>query len=126
MQKYGIALEQLSQNGQVAVQAAERLGARTLIYRDKLPVAAIVPASDLEKLAPAELTEAGEDPLLSLCGTFSDDAFVDRLSDLQRTVLFNRSSKERPSKKGSKKSRAETTRRPPPPPGPPLSRGRRS
>ena len=90
MQKYGLTLDQLSAHGQAAAQAAERMASRTTIYRDKVPVAAIVPIADLEKLEPADPGEAGEDPLLALCGTCSDDVFVDSLVDLSSTVLFRR------------------------------------
>ncbi|HZO14933.1 MAG TPA: hypothetical protein VFB62_16775 [Polyangiaceae bacterium] len=119
MQKYGIAVEQMSPSGQVAVQAAERLGVRTTIYRDRLPVAAIVPAADLEKLEAPELTDPAEDPLLSLCGTFSNDAFVDRAGDLERTGLFHRPA----SAPDKAVTRTGTTLKPP---APPRSRGRRT
>jgi hypothetical protein len=90
MQKYGLTLDQLSAHGQAAAQAAERMSSRTTIYREKVPVAAIVPVADLDKLEPADPGEAGEDPLLALCGTCNDDAFVDTLVDLSTTVLFRR------------------------------------
>lgn len=91
MQKYGLELDQLSAHGQAAVQAAERVGSRTVIYRDKAAVAAIVPGRDLEKLEANEPTEAGPDPLLSLCGTCSHDVFVDQMNaDMSRTALFRR------------------------------------
>jgi hypothetical protein len=79
MQKYGIAVEQLTGQGQAAAQAAERIGARTIIYREKTPIAAVVPLGDLLQLEP-DPGENGDDPLLSLCGTCSSDRFVDRLS----------------------------------------------
>jgi len=89
MQKYGIAVEQLSGPGAAAVQAAERMRARTLIYRDKIPVAAVIPVEELESLESPEPAQPGQDPLLSLCGTCNDDAFVDSLlSDLSQTMLF--------------------------------------
>lgn len=91
MQKFGIPVEQMSTHGQAAAQSAVRTGARTIIYRDASPVAAIVPLADLDKLDPPDPSEAtGEDPLLSLCGTFNNDVFVDRLSDLSHTALFRR------------------------------------
>jgi hypothetical protein len=91
MQRYGIDLEQLSPHAQAATQAAERLGARTIIYRDQVPLAAIVPIADLDKLDPPDPADAGADPLLALSGTCSNDTFVDAMSaDLGRTNLFRR------------------------------------
>ena len=90
MQKYGILLEQLAPHGQAAVQAAERAGARTIIYRDKVPVAAVVPAHELNELS-VSFDDSNPDPLLSLCGTCQQDTFVDALmGELTRTVLFKR------------------------------------
>ena len=89
--KYGIEVDRLSAHGQAAVRAAERDGARTVIYRDKVPLAVVVPHSDLEKLEPGDPGEVGADPLLALAGTCHHDAFVDGLmDDLSRTVLFKR------------------------------------
>jgi len=90
MQKYGISVDQMSQHGRAAAQAAERLQSTTIIYRDKVPVAAIIPMEDLDKLDPPDPGAAGDDPLLSMCGTCNNDAFVDQLSDLSHTVLFRR------------------------------------
>ena len=90
MHKFGISLEQLAPHGQAAVQAAERMGARTLVYRDKVAVAAIIAVDDLQRLDPT-VTDTGTDPLLSLCGTCHQDSFVDSLAgELTRTVLFKR------------------------------------
>jgi hypothetical protein len=91
MHKFGIPVEHMSAHGKAATQAATRGGARTVIYRERVPVAAIVPLTDLRALDPPDPSEiSGEDPLLSLCGTFGDDAFVDQLSDLGQTVLFRK------------------------------------
>lgn len=91
MQRYGLDVAQLSPHGQAAVQAAERLGSRTIIYRDKVPVAAVVPIADLEKMDPADPVEQdGVDPLLSLCGNFASDYFVDGTAELERTNLYLR------------------------------------
>ncbi len=81
----------MSAHGQAAVQAAERMAARTIIYRDKVPLAAIVPYGDLDKLDPRDPGESGTDPLLSLCGTMHNDVFVDAMNaDMTQTVLFRR------------------------------------
>lgn len=89
--KYGIEVAQLSAHGQAAVRAAEQLGARTIIYRDQLPLAAIVPAEDIDKLDPNDPGERGSDPLLALCGKCDNDAFVDQFNhELSKTTLFNR------------------------------------
>ena len=91
MHKFGIPVEHMSAHGQAATQAATRTGSRTVIYRDRVPLAAIVPLRDLQTLDPPDPSEVtGEDPLLSLCGTFSDDVFVDQMSELGRTVLFRK------------------------------------
>lgn len=114
MQKYGISLEQLGPHARAAVQASEVHGARTVIYRDKLAVAAVVPMSDVERIDPVQLGDAGNDPLLALCGTCSNDVFVDSMSELSSTVLFKRAPRR-------------ATLPPPPaphlrPPAPPLRR----
>jgi hypothetical protein len=89
MQKYGIAVDQLSGHAQAAAQAAERIGARTIIYREQVPIAAVIPMSDLKELDPADPGDSGDDPLLSLCGTCSSDAFVDGLrGELTTTMMF--------------------------------------
>jgi hypothetical protein len=90
-QKYGIDVQSMSPHGVAAVQAAERLSARTIIYREQVPLAAIVPFADIDKLDPRDPGEDGSDPLLSLSGTCSNDAFVDAMNaDMSRTVLFRR------------------------------------
>jgi hypothetical protein len=88
--KYGVELSELSAHGQAAVRAAEQLGARTVIYRDKLAVAAVIPVEDLERLEPRDPGEGGNDPLLALCGKCDNDAFVDQFNDLSKTRLFQR------------------------------------
>ncbi|MEM9696705.1 MAG: hypothetical protein AAGA56_29460 [Myxococcota bacterium] len=91
MQQFGIDVTQLSAHGDAAVQAAERLSARTVVYRDRVPVAAIVPWRDFDALDADSPTDAGRDPLLTLCGTCSHDVFVDQVNaDMSRTVLFRR------------------------------------
>lgn len=90
MQKYAIEVEQMAPQGQAAVQAAERLGARTLVYRDKLPVAAIIAHKELDQLRPMG-ANVEEDLLLALCGTCQQDGFADALvGELTRTVMFKR------------------------------------
>lgn len=89
--KYAIDLEQMSDPGAAAAQAAESSRARTVIYSDKTPVAAIVPFDELGKLEPTEPTESGSDPLLSLCGACRQDTFVDAvLADFGHTMLYRR------------------------------------
>ncbi len=88
--QYGLEVDQLSAHGQAAVRAAEQLGARTVIFRDRLPVAALVAAEDLERLEPRDPGEGGTDPLLALCGKCDNDAFVDQFNDLSKTRLFDR------------------------------------
>lgn len=91
MRKYGIVVEQLSPHGAAAVQAAERAGARTIVYRDQAPVAALVPMSDLRELEPTDPGESGGDPLLSLCGKCQEDMFVDSLyGEMNTTSLFRK------------------------------------
>jgi hypothetical protein len=88
-QKYGMPVEQLSPRGSAAAEAAELTRARTVIYRDETPIAAIVPFEDLEALDPTDPAEAGPDPLLSLCGACRQDLFVDSvIGDFGRTMLF--------------------------------------
>jgi hypothetical protein len=90
-QKYGMPLEQLTPRGIAAAEAAELNRARTIIYRDETPIAAIVPFEDLEVLDPSDPAEAGPDPLLSLCGSCRQDQFVDSvIGNLNRTMLFSR------------------------------------
>ncbi len=88
--KYGIEVEQLSAHGQGAVRAAEQLGARTVIFRDRMPVAAIVPTEDLERLGPRDPGEGGADPLLALCGKCDNGSFVEQFNHLSKTKLFQR------------------------------------
>jgi hypothetical protein len=89
MQKYGLTIDQLGPHAQAAAQAAERLGARTIVYRDQVPIAAFVPMSDIAQLDPPDPGASGEDPLLSLCGTCSSDAFVDGMrGELGTTMMF--------------------------------------
>ncbi|MBW2528542.1 MAG: hypothetical protein JRI23_30495 [Deltaproteobacteria bacterium] len=89
--KYAIELDQMSEHGAAAAQAAESSRARTVVYCDKTPVAAIVPFDDLARLEPAQPTETGTDPLLSLCGACRQDAFVDAvLGDFGSTMLYRR------------------------------------
>ncbi len=90
MEKYGVSVDQMSPHGRAAAQAAERLQATTIVYRDKVPVAAIIPMEHLEKLDPPDPGAGGEDPLLSMCGTCNHDAFVDQMFDLGHTILFRR------------------------------------
>lgn len=88
--KYGVEVAELSAHGQAAVRAAEQLGARTVIYRDKLPIAAVISVEDLERLEPRDPGGTGGDPLLALCGKCDNDAFVDQFNDLSKTRLFQR------------------------------------
>jgi len=90
-QKYGMAVGELSARALAAVEAAETTRARTVIYRDKTPVAAIMPIDDLEAVEPSDPAEAGPDPLLSLCGSCRQDVFADSmLGDFGKTMLFRR------------------------------------
>lgn len=89
--KYGISVEVLSAPCASAAAAAERTLARTLVYRDGVPVAAIVSMDDVRALEPADPGESGQDPLLALCGSCQDDFFVDSLmGDFSQTVLFRK------------------------------------
>jgi hypothetical protein len=86
-----MSVEQVATRGRAAVEAAELQRARTVVFRDASPIAAIVPSADLELLEPADPGESGPDPLLSLCGSCRHDVFVDNvLSDFNRTMLFRR------------------------------------
>ena len=90
--KYGISVEALSPQAASAVTAAERTLARTLVFRDGVPVAAIVPMEDMRALEPADPGESGQDPLLALCGSCQNDFFVDALlGDFSQTGLFRKS-----------------------------------
>ena len=90
-QKYGMPVEQLTPRAIAAAEAAELNQARTIIYRDETPIAAIVPVEDLEVLDPADPAETGPDPLLSLCGACRQDAFVDSVvGDVRQAMLFRR------------------------------------
>jgi hypothetical protein len=91
VQKYGIPISELPGHCLDAVDAAERVRARTLVTRDGLPIAAIVPMADLDKIDPPDPATAGIDPLLALCGACRHDEFVDLLlHDLSRTGLWHR------------------------------------
>ena len=118
MQKYGISLEQLGPHARAAVQASEVHGARTVIYRDKLAVAAVVPMKDVERIDPVQHGDVGSDPLLALCGTCHNDVFVDSMSELSRTVLFKRETQA--PRRGTLPPPAPHLR----PPAPPLRRKR--
>ena len=79
----------MSTHGLAGVKAVERMSAPTIIYRDKIPVAAIVPHRDLDRLEPRDPGADGDDPLLSFCGSCKHDVFVDMLNDdLGQTMLF--------------------------------------
>jgi hypothetical protein len=91
VQKYGIPIVDLPGHCLDAVDAAERIRARTLVTREGHPIAAIVPMSDLDKIDPPDPAVDGVDPLLSLCGTCRHDEFVESLlTDLSRTGLWHR------------------------------------
>jgi hypothetical protein len=75
--RYGLPLTDLAQRAFDAVEAAERSKARTVILRDGQPIGAIVPIDDLDRVDPPDPGLNGGDPLLSLCGTCRQDAFVD-------------------------------------------------
>lgn len=91
IQKYGIPLRDLPTHCVDAVDAAERARARTLVLREGIPVAAIVPMADFERVEPPDPSAGGQDPLLALCGTCHHDDFVDSLSaDLASTRLWSK------------------------------------
>ncbi len=91
VQKYGIPITDLPGHCLDAVDAAERIRARTLVTREGHPIAAIVPMADLDKIEPPDPAASGVDPLLALCGTCRHDEFVDSfLTDLSRTGLWHR------------------------------------
>ncbi|MDI1443784.1 MULTISPECIES: hypothetical protein [unclassified Polyangium] len=91
VQKYGIPIADLPGHCLDAVDAAERVRARTLVTREGHPIAAIVPMSDLDKIDPPDPAVDGVDPLLSLCGTCRHDEFVDSLlTDISQTGLWRR------------------------------------
>jgi hypothetical protein len=88
-QKYGIPIGDLPSHCLDAVDAAERMRARTLIVRGPLAVAAIVPMSDFDRIDPPDPGATGQDPLLALCGACRHDDFVDNfVSDLNQTSLW--------------------------------------
>jgi hypothetical protein len=90
-QKFGIPLPDLPSHCTDAVEAAERIHARTLVLRGGRAVAAIVPMADLDRLEPPDPGAAGVDPLLALSGACHHDEFVDTLvSDLSRSGLWKR------------------------------------
>jgi hypothetical protein len=92
-QKYGIPFSDLPAHCQDAVDAAERARARTLVTRDGIAVAAIVPITDLDRIEPPDPGAGGADPLLALCGACQHDEFVDRLvSDFSKTGLWQQGS----------------------------------
>lgn len=89
MQKYGITIEQLSANGAAAVRAAERSGAHTTIYRDQLPIAAIISYAEMKSIDSSIEGDTSEDALLTLCGSCAFDSFVDAIvGDFGATMLF--------------------------------------
>jgi hypothetical protein len=91
VQKYGIPIAELPGHSLDAVDAAERVRARTLVTRDGHPIAAIVPMADLDKIDPPDPATGGVDPLLALCGACRHDTFVDSLlADLSRMGLWHR------------------------------------
>lgn len=90
-QKYGIPFSDLPAHCQDAVDAADRTRARTLVTRDGIAVAAIVPVIDLDRIEPPDPGAGGADPLLALCGACRHDEFVNGLvSDLSTTGLWQR------------------------------------
>lgn len=100
--KYGIPVADLPAHCLDAVDAAERARARTLVVRDGLAIAAIVPMSDLDRVDPPDPASSGADPLLALCGTCRHDDFVDTLlTDFSKTQLWTRSPAAPPSGRGS-------------------------
>ncbi|MBI4701747.1 MAG: hypothetical protein HY744_11420 [Deltaproteobacteria bacterium] len=89
-QKYGVALPELAAAEQRAVRAAERSGARTVVFHGSEPTALIVPVADLDRLDPPAKA-GGADALLALCGACHEDDFADELcGGLGRSVLFLR------------------------------------
>jgi len=88
-QKYGIPISDLPAHCQDAVDAADRARARTLVTRDGVAIAAIVPMTDLNRIEPPDPGTGGTDPLLALCGACRHDEFVDALvSDLPKSGLW--------------------------------------
>ena len=88
-QRYGMSLAQLPARGVAAAEQAEMVRARTVIYRDQTPIAAIVPVEDLDSVDPPDPGESGPDPLLSLCGQCRQDTFVDSVAaDYRGVMLF--------------------------------------
>lgn len=91
VQKYGIPIAELPGHSLDAVDAAERVRARTLVTRDGHPIAAIVPMADLDKIDPPDPAAGGIDPLLALCGACRHDEFVDSLlGEASRAGLWHR------------------------------------
>ena len=73
------------------MDAADRTRARTLVTRDGIAVAAIVPMTDLDRIEPPDPGAGGADPLLALCGACRHDDFVAAfVSDLSKTGLWQR------------------------------------
>jgi hypothetical protein len=108
MQKYGITIEQLSVDGAAAARAAERSGAFTIIYREQLPIAAVISFDEMKRIDSSLDHDGGEDPLLSLCGSCTHDGFVDTIiGDFGSTMLFQT---------GRRRLRPRLPRKPPPKP----------
>lgn len=90
-QKYGIPFPDLPAHCQDAVDAAERTRARTLVVRNGVAIAAIVPMTDHDRVDPPDPGSSGADPLLALCGKCKHDEFVDSLvHDFMKTGLWHR------------------------------------
>ena len=88
--RYGMSIDQLPARAIAAAEQAELARARTVIYRAQTPIAAIVPLDDLDTLDPPDPGESGPDPLLSLCGSCRQDAFVDSIAADYRGVMVFR------------------------------------
>ncbi len=89
--KYGIPVGDLPTHCLDAVDAAERSRARTIVTREGVPVAALVPMADYERIEPPDPSLQGADPLLALCGTCRHDDFVDALGgELAETSFWFR------------------------------------
>jgi hypothetical protein len=89
--KYGIPADDLPAHCLDAVDAAERARARTLVVRNGVAIAAIIPMTDFNKVDPADPGSPGVDPLLALCGACRHDAFVDSIvGDLASSGLWRR------------------------------------
>jgi hypothetical protein len=77
LQRWKLSLNDIPPNILDAIDAVERNQARTVIFREKQPIAALVSSADLDRVDPPDPGAHGDDPLIDLCGSCDQDAFVE-------------------------------------------------